>query len=319
MDDDSEVIDEQRLSKPEIAKMIQRAVPGAFLSGGAAVALMGGPRKIKDLDFRIDVPFTFREEDEVGQEFINDLNAKLNRVFNRDVADFEVSDASTGYTIAGKCADCDVSFTRTPRVRYQTLEKRHGVKTLSPPDLVWDKAYSLVFRFVKGEEAEDKEFSDLSDLVFLLAQDHEDGKINVQLLDQLPQKRGAAYRKQGRNVYRREHRTGGKVEKGWTSVGESAPLPNLLAEFAALIIEINEDRFEDFCGDDFDARTFETLKNYANHRSHPTGYSNLKPGTPLSVVSSGGRDSVEVESFLQPPPPIRRDPNPFALLNSLEE
>lgn len=244
-DSGSENSEAEPVDKLQVAGKIQKLVPKAFLSGGAAVHLWGSTRELKDLDFRIKLNFTFKAGDEGGEAYIEELNKSFAPHFD-DFEEFEVSDTATGYTIKGECDGVEVSFTRTPKVGYTPRVRLGKVMTLGVTDLIWDKAYSMVFRFVKGSEAEGKEFSDLWDLVFMLAQDDSDGKIFLTYLDQLERRRGEAFDSQ--------------VSVIWNRQKKKTPKPKLMEEFAAVILETDKTKFEKYCGEEFDEDTFNNLR-----------------------------------------------------------
>jgi hypothetical protein len=169
---------ESGAAKPKVDKVARASKiiellrgPGAglpvFLAGGGAVTLAGGPRAIKDLDLRIDLPpnRNFSTHDALSEDLIDGINRLLTEAFD-SVDPLERSDADTGMTIAGKVDGVEVSITRTPAVNYMTYgADTSGIVRLGELDLIFDKAYSLLLR--RGGELT-KRVTDLIDLLSMI-------------------------------------------------------------------------------------------------------------------------------------------------------
>jgi hypothetical protein len=179
-----------------VVGLLQGVLPLA-LSGGGAVTLRGGRRAIKDLDFRtvLDPQVTFRTDNAAGTALIETINARLAQ--GHKVDPLEVSDEPTGYTIKGEVDGVEVSITRTPLVEYGAFEDVGGVPILSKLDLLWDKAYSFIFR----REFE-KQITDLYDLAHILSLDGREGRMYAQTIKYggLDKARGPAYTNQAAKV-----------------------------------------------------------------------------------------------------------------------
>ena len=164
-----------------------------ILSGGGAVALRGGKRAIKDLDFRTILPphISFRPDNAEGTKVIKQINEKL--AIGHHIDPLEVQDEETGYTIKGEVDGLEVSITRTPLVEYSHEETVAEVPILTKLDLLWDKAYSFMFR----REFE-KQITDLYDLAVVLALDGKQGRMYAQAIKYggLNIARGKAYESQ---------------------------------------------------------------------------------------------------------------------------
>jgi len=156
-----------------------------ILAGGAAITLLGGPRAVNDLDFRIICDFAF--DDEVGEEFIT----KLNEALGECEVNFSCKD-KTGHTIMGTWSNIEISISRTPTVKYTRVDKQEigklKINLLGLPDLVWDKAISMVFRKTK-----EKKINDLIDLLFLLSRDGRNGEGYIPHMMRVLEKRGVAF------------------------------------------------------------------------------------------------------------------------------
>lgn len=163
-----------------------------FLSGGAAayrhLAGTAAARAVKDLDFRIVLPYHFRSAR--GQSLLIDINAVLQTI--DDGCKGMRLDGATGLTI--HCADflnVEVSITVTE------LPVNEKIDTIVEPgypvvymavgivDGVYDKMLSLMFRTV-----ESKSVTDLNDLLGLIAVS---GRAPDAFVRDFFQRRGAAY------------------------------------------------------------------------------------------------------------------------------
>lgn len=172
-----------------------------YLSGGAAVTLIGGPRPIDDLDFRIICDFTFK--DETGKKFIVDLNAILvakgealkgikDRKKRSLDAPFACKDAA-GHTVMGAWDGCEISISRTPTVKYVGSRVYEGkglrIIHLGLPDLIWDKAIAICFR-----DKVEKQCNDMVDLLFMLSKDGRNGDQYTPHMLRVVEKRGDAFK-----------------------------------------------------------------------------------------------------------------------------
>jgi len=189
-----------QIDKAELARAIQAALRGfpLFLSGGGAASLLGGPRPIKDLDFRVEMPpdRTFRTDDELSQGLIDGINEVLQQTFD-EIQPLTRSDSVTGMTIAGEVLGVEVSITRTPAVEYMSMGPGpSGVQQLGEFDLLLDTAYSFAMRRKTDFE---KRVTDLIDMLALI--ERQPGLMAVFAgLDRL---RGAAYQAQLQSLARR--------------------------------------------------------------------------------------------------------------------
>jgi hypothetical protein len=165
-----------------------------FLAGGGGVTMLGSPRAIKDLDFRIELPCSWYDED--GEVLLEQINIAMSKEFG-DKVRFNVSDVETAYTIKTVILGVEVSMTRTPKVSYLL----HGGSKGTPPvelpalsgfDLILDKAYSLIMRTERP-----KMCTDLFDPLFALNKSHGGFHGGCSVLRFLGSQRGAAYAMQG--------------------------------------------------------------------------------------------------------------------------
>ncbi len=191
------------IPKPELGLRFAGVMRGlghpVFLSGGGAVTMMGSPREIKDLDFRIELPFSWVEEDSEeesesegpGDALRRRINEAMSKEFDCRVL-FNVSD-ETGHTIKTTFLGVEVSVTRTPKVAYLAhgAPKPGELPRLSGFDLILDKAYSLIMR-----TEPEKMCSDLFDLLFALRATRGGFKAGCSVLQFLGMQRGEAYRQQ---------------------------------------------------------------------------------------------------------------------------
>lgn len=158
-----------------------------FLSGGAAVWTQGGTRPVKDLDFRIALPFNWRSSS--GQRLMSDFNTRM-RIFDGRVKEFRINDVHTGHTILGEFLDVEVSISNSTLPLNAPLE-RHSqdlletMSVISLDDNIFDKMLSLMFRHKSA-----KEMTDMVDLCTLLTLSE---KHPVYYVRHFFVRRGAAY------------------------------------------------------------------------------------------------------------------------------
>lgn len=189
-------VDRKLLVGQKFAKLVRQLTDQViFLSGGAAVALMGGPREIDDLDFRIVCAFTFAEPE--GVAFISRLNDQL--LLKEKLWDDEplnkafVCQDRTGHTIMGEWDNCKISISRTPTVQYLGINKFKNeslkIRLIHTEDLIYDKALSICFR-----KSKEKELNDLVDLLHLLkGKAGGGGASHAQVVKDFATRRGTAY------------------------------------------------------------------------------------------------------------------------------
>ncbi|HWF60165.1 MAG TPA: nucleotidyl transferase AbiEii/AbiGii toxin family protein [Nitrospira sp.] len=170
-----------------IARMLGHSI---FLSGGAAAWMQGSQRAVKDLDFRITLPFNWLSAS--GRSLMSDFNEHMRRADRK--AEFRVNDVRTGYTILGEFFGVEVSISNSTLPHNVSLENNsvsldvslennsvspdawldlspqtHSsnllflLKIISLDDNIFDKMLSLMFRY-KPE----KQKTDLIDLCTLL-------------------------------------------------------------------------------------------------------------------------------------------------------
>lgn len=209
-DVEEEVVDEegekQRKNKNKfnVAAEVTKALAPfgkLFLSGGAAATRLGGPRGVKDLDFRIELnsrSATFRFDELSGVQLVDRINEKLLKVFGRpDLINLVVQDPLTGFTIKGYVCEVEVSLTRTPDVNYLSHNiDEEGIDQLGEFDIMLDKAYSFIMRRSSDKE---KRITDLIDMIAMIRP--QEGRLEIFRF--LSLKRQAAYDKQRNKANKR--------------------------------------------------------------------------------------------------------------------
>lgn len=135
-----------------------------FLSGGAAAWVQGSKRPVKDLDFRIRLPFNWLSP--AGVRLMRDFTARM-MLRDPHAKGFVVNDTATGHTIRGKFLKCEVSISNTTLPLYGEFstsgEYPRTLNTISLDDNIFDKMLSLMFRHVL-----EKAKTDMYDLCKLL-------------------------------------------------------------------------------------------------------------------------------------------------------